>query len=94
MRSGSALDSPLVTVLRPGQLVTVLEQLDLGEGKLRARVVQVDEEAGNKAVAESWVSPDRGFDVQAEAAGVLKQVEKSQLGGGSSSLQLTMKSVE
>lgn len=57
MRQGRELDSEVVSTLRPGQLVTVLEQVEMGGGKLRARVVSVDEEEGGKSVAESWWSP-------------------------------------
>ena len=41
MRATSSLDSPLVTVLRPGQLIRVVEEMELGDGKLRTVVKAV-----------------------------------------------------
>ena len=57
MRATSSLDSPLVTVLRPGQLIRVVEEMELGDGKLRAKVEQVEEEAAARAIADSWWQP-------------------------------------
>ena len=57
VRRLSALDSEIVAMLRPGQLVTVIEELELGDGKLRAKIEQVEEEAAARAIAESWWSP-------------------------------------
>ena len=57
MREEVALDSPLVSVLRQGQMVTVLEERAAEEGKLRARVACVEEDPAARAIAESWWSP-------------------------------------
>ena len=58
MRTDPDLDSELVTVLRPGQLVKVRQIMDLEDGKLcRALVEQVEEEAAARAIADSWWSP-------------------------------------
>ena len=59
MREGAELASAFLTVLRPGELVKVLELRDdlHVDGKLRAKVEQVEEEAAARAIADSWWSP-------------------------------------
>ena len=57
MRAEADLDSPVVTVLRPGQQVKVRQILETADGKLRAFVEQVEEEAAARAIADSWWSP-------------------------------------
>ena len=57
MRAESGLESALVSILRPGQLVTVLEEIDVDDGSVRARVETVAEEPAARAIADSWYQP-------------------------------------
>ena len=57
MRVDAQLDSQLVSVLRPGQLVRVLEERLLDDEKIRARVALVEQGVAASAIADSWWSP-------------------------------------
>ena len=57
MRADIQLDSDFMTVLRPGQLVTVIEEKAMDDGAIRAKVAMVEEEVASKAIAESWWRP-------------------------------------
>ena len=65
MRADVELDSHLVSVLRPGQLVTVLAEhemadSDQGDPRLRARVEVVEDDLAARAIAKSWWSAPSG----------------------------------
>lgn len=86
MRSEARLDSPVVTVLAPGQLVTVIEERILeDDGKVRARVALIDEDAATSAIAESWWSPtDLAMPVDAFGMRLLTSTERAHLASTSS----------